>query len=286
MKFLPHKLILNNYVRYVLKEDLTYNDITTELIVDDDKTVEVVINYRQEGIVCGLPFAQEVYSILDSSVELEILEPCGKKVKAGTDVAIIKGPAKPILTGERTVLNLLQKASGIATITRSYVDKLEGSNTKLTDTRKTTPGNRILEKYSIRVGGAFPHRYNLSDCILIKDNHIALAGSITEAVKRVKQHCSHTTKIEVETENEDQVKEALEAIVDIIMLDNMPPEQIKIMVEIINKKATTEASGNINFDNIAAYAQTGVDYISTSNITAKAPILDIGMDIRPGIIYL
>lgn len=286
MKFLPHKLILNNYVQYVLKEDLTYNDITTELIVDDDKIIEVVINFRDEGIVCGLPFAEEAYKILDPSIQWHLLKSGGQKVAPKTDVAIIRGPAKPILTGERTVLNLLQKASGIATITNQYVEKLHDSKTKLTDTRKTTPGDRVLEKYAIRVGGAFPHRYNLSDCILIKDNHIVLAGSIKNAVFKVKEYCSHVTKIEVETENEEEVKEALEAKVDIIMLDNMMPEQVKEMVDLINGRAITEASGNINLDNISEYGKTGVDYISTSKITAKAPILDIGMDIKPETLHL
>lgn len=280
MNFLPHKLILSNYVQYVLKEDLTYNDITTELIVEESKKSEVKINFRESGVVCGIPFAKEVYKLLDDSIEWKILVDEGEKVTANTDIAIIKGPARAILTGERTVLNLLQKASGIATITEQYVSKLEGYSTRLTDTRKTTPGNRILEKYAIQIGGAFPHRYNLSDSILIKDNHISIAGSITDAVSKVKKHCSHVTKIEVETDTKEQVQEALSAGVDIIMLDNMSPELMKEMVQLIDNQAITEASGNINLDNIQAAAATGVTCISTSAITAKAPILDIGMDIN------
>lgn len=279
MNFLPHKLILSNYVQYVLKEDLTYNDITTELIVEDNKMSEVKINFREPGVVCGIPFAREVYKMLDESIEWEILVQEGETIPSNTDIALVRGPAKPILTGERTVLNLLQKASGIATITAAYVSQLENTSARLTDTRKTTPGNRVLEKYAIRIGGAFAHRYNLSDSILIKDNHISIAGSITQAVSKAKQYCSHVAKIEVETENKEQVLEALQAGVDIIMLDNMPPALMKEMVDLIGNQAITEASGNVTIDNLKTIAETGVNYISTSAITAKAPILDVGMDI-------
>ena len=278
MGFLPHKLILNSFVQYVLREDLTYNDITTELIVEEGKIAEAVINFRQAGIVCGMPFVSEVYNILNPSVKIDILKDEGEEVIANTNIAVIKGHAKSILTGERTALNILQKASGIATTTNAFIKKLEGTKARLTDTRKTTPGCRILEKYAIKLGGALPHRYNLSDCILIKDNHIAMAGSITEAVRRAKQHCSHTMKIEVETENDQQVKEALDAGADIIMLDNMSIEMTKAMVKLIGNKAIIESSGNVNLDTIEAIAKTGVDCISTSAITTKAPVLDIGLD--------
>lgn len=280
MNFLPHKILINDYVNYILKEDLTYNDITTELVVEEDKNVEAIINFRESGVVCGLPFSQAIYNILDPSIQWEVLQSEGKKVQKRTDVVKIRGSAKAILIGERSALNLLQRASGIATITSQYVEKLKDSNARLTDTRKTTPGARILEKYAIRVGGAFPHRYNLSESVLIKDNHIELAGSITEAVKRVKKYISHTTKIEVETENEAQVHEALNAGVDIIMLDNMSADLMKAMVKLINNRAITEASGNVNLENISEISQTGVNYISTSAITIKAPVLDIGMDIK------
>lgn len=286
INFLPHKLILQDYIQYIVREDLTYNDITTELIVNDDRIIEVVINYREPGIVCGIPFAKEVYNLLDPSIEWDTLITEGTKITEKTDIAIVRGPAKPILTGERTVLNLLQKASGIATITNTYVEKLNHTHAKLTDTRKTTPGSRLLEKYAIQIGGAYPHRYNLSDSILIKDNHIELAGSIKEAIKRVRLHCSHTTKIEVETENIDHVKEAIANKADIIMLDNMSIEQTKQMVELIGHQAITEASGNINLDTIEDVAKTGINYISTSAITVKAPVLDVGMDMRSPIIYL
>lgn len=279
MSALPHQIIVKDFVQYVLKEDLTYSDITTELIFKEDKEVEAVINFREAGVVCGIPFAKEVYNLLDPEISWKILKAEGESVKANTNIAIIKGSVKSILTGERTVLNILQKASGVATTTNEFVKKITGTKAKVTDTRKTTPGARILEKYSIRIGGAFPHRYNLSDCVLIKDNHIQAAGSITEAVRRVKEAISHTVKIEVETENEAQVKEALAAGVDIIMLDNMPPSEIKRMLKIINGKAITEASGNVNLNTIKEIAETGVDYISTSAITTKSGVLDVGMDI-------
>lgn len=280
MSFLPNKIILDNYVRYILNEDITYSDITTDLIVEENKNIAATINFRQEGIVCGLPFAQELYKLLNPDLKWTILKQEGERVSKNTNVATIYGSAKAILTGERSALNLIQKASGIATLTAEYAAKILKTKTRLTDTRKNTPGARILEKYSIRVGGAFPHRYNLSDCVMIKDNHIAIAGSISEAVARVKKYNSHTTKIEVEAENESQVKEALNSQVDIIMLDNMSPQLLKEMVEIINSKVITEASGNINLENIYDIALTGVDYISTSAIVTKAPTLDVGMDIK------
>jgi nicotinate-nucleotide pyrophosphorylase (carboxylating) len=284
--FLPHKTILKKYVQYVLDEDLTYNDLTTELTVEEDREVEAIINFREAGIVCGLPFAREVYNILDPGLNWEELCQEGSEITSNTDAVRIFGSAKAILTGERTALNLIQKASGIATITNKYVKKLTGSTTKLTDTRKTTPGARILEKYSIKVGGAIPHRYNLSDSVLIKDNHIFLAGSISSALRNVKKQLSHTAKVEVETENEGQVKEALEGGADIIMLDNMTPAEVKRMVDLIAGKAITEASGNVSYENLEEFARTGVDYISTSAITIKAPVLDVGMDMRPSVIYL
>jgi nicotinate-nucleotide pyrophosphorylase (carboxylating) len=265
-------------VQYVLKEDLTYNDLTTELVLQEDRDIEVVINFREGGVVCGLPFAREVYRILDDSINWEVLIEEGNIVAPRTDVVRIKGSAKAILTGERTALNLIQKASGVATITKQFVDAIKDTNAKLTDTRKTTPGARLLEKYSIKVGGAYPHRYNLSESVLIKDNHIAFAGSITAAINNIKKGLSHTTKIEVETENEKEVREALSSGVDIIMLDNMPPDLMKKMIALINGKAITEASGNISLKTITAVAQTGIDYISTSAITIKAPVLDVGMD--------
>lgn len=280
MSFLPNKIILGEYIHQVIKEDITYNDITTDLIIDDNQTVEAIINFRQTGLVCGLPFAKEVFNILDSSVEWVLFKNEGEKVSANTDIARLIGNAKSVLTAERTVLNLLQKASGIATITSQYMEKLLSSKTKLTDTRKTTPGARLLEKYAIRIGGAIPHRYNLSDCVLIKDNHIAMAGSITNAVNKIRKNISHTIKIEVETETKNQVLEALENKVDIIMLDNMTVEQMTEMVKLINGSAIVEASGNVNIDMLEEIAKSGVDYISTSAITIKAQVLDIGLDIK------
>lgn len=280
MPFLPHKLILRDYILYVINEDLTYNDVTSDLILDDKDHMEVIINYRSTGVVCGLPYAQEVYNIIDPTVTWEVLVEEGTVVNPNTDVVKLSGPAKSILTGERTALNILQRASGIATTTAEYVKKLEGTSTRVTDTRKTTPGARLLEKYAVKIGGAYPHRYNLSDCVLIKDNHIQIAGSITEAINRVKKHISHTTKIEVETENKQHVLEALEVGADIIMLDNMTVEETKEMVQLINGRAITESSGNINLQTIRAYAVAGVDYVSTSAINTKAPVLDIGMDVK------
>ena len=237
------------------------------------------INSRNEGIVCGVDVVQLIFRMLDPEVCFEIRINDGERIAAGQDIAIIKGYARAILTGERTALNFLQRMCAIATLTNKYQLAIKPYKAKITDTRKTTPNFRIFEKYAVKAGGGSPHRFGLYDCVMIKDNHIRLAGSITEAVKRANENLSHTTKIEVEAETFEQVQEALDSKADIILLDNMSIETMKMVVEYIGERAITEASGNVTLENVNNVASTGVDYSSTSAITATAGIIDIGLDI-------
>lgn len=254
-------------------------DITTENLVDAKSVSTAEIIVKEDGVVAGLETAEMVFKLLDINVEFQPLVSDGQRVHKGDIIAKVKGKTRVLLSGERTALNLLQRMSGIATITSKYVDKVREYNVRVVDTRKTTPGLRILEKYAVRMGGGHNHRYNLSDAVMIKDNHIEAVGGIKEAVGIIKSRVPHTVKVEVEVESLEQLKEALEAGADIIMLDNMSVEYMKEAVRINNKKAILEASGNITLDNIEEVAKTGVDIISIGAITHSVKALDISMNI-------
>lgn len=278
MPILP-VFVIKKYIQEALNEDIGSGDLTVNAIVKPGQKLEAKINSRSECVVCGIDVARIVFEILDPAIKFQPLFNDGDTVLKDQNIAIIKGNADAVLSGERTALNFMQRMSAIATITKKFQSAIEPHKAKITDTRKNTPNFRIFEKYAVRVGGGSPHRFGLFDCVMIKDNHIKLAGSITNAVNLVKQDISHTTKIEVETETLDQVKEALTNNADIIMLDNMSIQEIKEAVALIDKKALVEASGNISLESVNIVASTCVDYISTSVITAKAGIIDIGLDI-------
>lgn len=266
------------HVKKALQEDIGFGDVTTESIISEDKIFEAKLTSRVEGVVCGLDVFKTVFKILSDRVEVKLLFKDGDKISKGDILAEIKGPAKYILLGERVSLNYIQRMSGIATETRKYQDAIGELACKIVDTRKTTPNFRAFEKYAVKCGGGALHRFNLSDCAMIKDNHIQVAGGVTNAVKMVKANLSHAHKIELECDTLEQVKEALPLGVDIIMLDNMSLEQMKEAVKIINHKAIVEASGNVNLNTVRQIAECGVDIISSSAIVAKAPALDLGLD--------
>jgi len=269
-------LIIDNLIINAIKEDLPQNDITTEFIIKDECNCSVELIAKQNGIIAGLLVFERVFKIL-GEVNIEFLKCDGDAVIKGECIAKIRGKTKHILTGERTALNYLQRMSGIATLTKTYVDKLLGSGVKILDTRKTTPNMRIFEKYAVKIGGGCNHRDNLSDGVLIKENHISAAGGIKEAVNIIRNNVSFVKKIEVETESLEQVNEALEVKADIIMLDNMDVSVMREAVEIINKKALVEASGDITLDNILTVAKCGVDYISVGALTHSYKVLDLSM---------
>ena len=269
-------LIIDNLIIEAIKEDVPQNDITTEFIISDECNCSVDLIAKENGVIAGLPVFERVFKIL-GEVNIEFFKKDGDVVSEGQCIAKLRGKTKHILTGERTALNFLQRMSGIATLTKTYVDKLEGSGVKILDTRKTTPNMRIFEKYAVKIGGGCNHRYNLSDSVLIKENHISAAGGIKAAVNIIRQNVSFVKKIEVEVETLEQINEALEVGVDIIMLDNMDVETMKKAVEIINKKALIEASGNVTLDNILEVASSGVDYISVGALTHSYKVLDLSM---------
>ncbi len=269
-------LIIDNLIIDAIKEDVPQNDITTEFIISEECDCSVDLIAKQQGVIAGLPVFERVFKIL-GGVNIEFLNKDGDEVATGQCIARLTGKTKHILTGERTALNFLGRMSGIATLTKAYVDKLKGSNVKILDTRKTTPNMRIFEKYAVKIGGGCNHRYNLSDSVLIKENHISAAGGIREAVNIIRQNISFVKKIEVEVETLEQVSEALEVGVDIIMLDNMDSHVMKKAVEIINKKALIEASGNVTLENILEVAGSGVDYISVGALTHSFGVLDLSM---------
>ncbi|MCI6092155.1 carboxylating nicotinate-nucleotide diphosphorylase [bacterium] len=260
-----------------LKEDISSEDVTTNSVMKEAVRGEVQLICKQDGIIAGLNVFARVFQLLDAGTEVEFFCKDGDAVKSGEQMGVVRGDIRVLLSGERVALNYLQRMSGIATYTNSVVKLLEGSKTKLLDTRKTTPNMRIFEKYAVRVGGGFNHRYNLSDGVLLKDNHIGAAGSVRKAVEMAREYAPFVRKIEVEVENLDMVKEALEAGADIIMLDNMSPEEMKEAVRIIDGRAETECSGNVTKENIARLTAIGVDYISSGALTHSAPILDISM---------
>ena len=276
---LLHDFIIEEHIKDALKEDIGFGDITTDFLYSDDDFITAQLNTRQDCVVCGLNVFKKVFKILSDKVEINEYFKDGDKIEKGQTIALVKGPARAILTGERTALNYMQRMSGIATETRKYQDAIKPYNASVTDTRKNTPGFRMFEKYAVMTGGARLHRFNLCDCVMIKDNHIKHAGSIANAVSLLKKDLSHAHKIEVECDTIEQVKEALNAGCDIIMLDNMSVENMKKCVEIINKRAIVEASGNVKINTINEIASTGVDVISTSAIVAQAPVIDLGLDI-------
>lgn len=269
---------VEDHVKSALMEDIGFGDVTTESIVGEDKMFEASLVSRCDGIICGLEVFKTVFKILSDKVKVELLFKDGDKIKKGDVLAKLSGPGKYLLLGERVSLNYIQRMSGIATETHKYQEAIGELPCKIVDTRKTTPNFRAFEKYSVKVGGGALHRFNLSDCAMIKDNHIQVAGSVTNAVKLVKEHLSHAHKIELECDTLEQVKEALPLGVDIIMLDNMDYETMREAVKLIDGKAIVEASGNVHLETVRAIAECGVDIISSSAIVAKAPTLDIALD--------
>ena len=260
-----------------LKEDISSEDVTTNSVMKEAVKGEVDLICKQDGIIAGLEVFARVFQLLDADTEVQLYCKDGDEVKNGQLMGQVLGDIRVLLSGERVALNYLQRMSGIATYTHSVASLLEGSHTKLLDTRKTTPNMRIFEKYAVRVGGGYNHRYNLSDGVLLKDNHIGAAGSVTKAVQMAKEYAPFVRKIEVEVENLDMVREAVEAGADIIMLDNMSTEEMQEAIRIIDGRAKTECSGNVTRENIGRLTSLGVDYISSGALTHSAPILDISL---------
>ena len=277
MNNISMKLNVDNLLLQALKEDITSEDISTNAVMPIKKQGQVELICKQDGIIAGLEVFQRVFELLDETTQVNFYVKDGEEVKKGQLMAILTGDIRVLLSGERTALNYLQRMSGIATYTNSVAKLLKGTKTQLLDTRKTTPNMRIFEKYAVRVGGGHNHRYNLSDGILLKDNHIGAAGGIKEAISMAKDYASFVRKIEVEVENLDMVKEAVEAGADIIMLDNMSIEDMKEAVAFIAGRAKTECSGNVTKENIKNLTDIGVDYISSGALTHSAPILDISL---------
>jgi len=274
------KWIIRDVLEKAYREDMPFGDITTDCTVPENAVSKAYMIAKHEGVIAGIEVCTEAFKMLDPDIKINPLVEDGDFVEAGTRILEIEGKSRVLLKAERTALNLLQRLSGIATITRLYVEKIIGYNAKVTDTRKTTPGLRALEKYAVRKGGGYNHRLSLSDGVLIKDNHIKAAGGIKKAVEAAREHIPHTAKIEVETETLEQVREALESGADIIMLDNMPPDIMEQAVKIINHRAVTEASGNVTIDNIQQIAATGVDIISVGALTHSAKAMDISMKVE------
>ena len=276
---LLHDFIIEKHVKAALEEDIGFGDITTDFLAEDKDMLSGSLNTREDGVLCGCQVFEKVFKILSDKVEIKFYFKDGDFIAKGYKIASIKGPARFILTGERTALNYIQRMSGIASETKKYQDAIGDYGAKIVDTRKTTPNFRMFEKYAVKTGGGALHRFNLSDCAMIKDNHICLAGSITKAVEKLRKNLSHAHKIEVECDTLQQVKEALECKADIIMLDNMSISEMKEAVDLINKRAVVEASGGVNLEKIREIAQTGVDIISSSAIVARANTLDLALDI-------
>lgn len=276
-----HPLLLDPLLTGWLQEDWGRGDRTSDaLFTEYDPPARGEILLKESGVVAGLPMVERLFRLVDPRIECRYEVAEGRACEPRTVVMTVEGPVRPLLMGERVALNLLQRLSGIATLTRRYVERLEGCRAQLVDTRKTTPGLRLLEKYAVRVGGAINHRHGLDDAVMIKDNHILAAGGIKAAVGRVRGRVPFLTPIEVETENLDMVVEALAARVQVIMLDNMDAEQMREAVDLIAGRAVVEASGNINLETLKAVAETGVDYISTSATITRAPWLDISLDLK------
>ncbi len=277
MNAITMKLNADNLILQALKEDITGEDITTNSVMPHFQMGEVELICKEDGVIAGLEVFRRVFQLLDEKTEVTFSCQDGDRVKKGERLGLLRGDIRVLLSGERTALNFLQRMSGIATYTRSIADLLTGSKTKLLDTRKTTPNMRVFEKYAVKVGGGYNHRYNLSDGILLKDNHIGAAGGVKEAVRMAKEYAPFVRKIEVEVENLDMLKEALEAGADIIMLDNMSVEDMREAVKLTAGRAETECSGNVTKENVSRLADIGVDYISSGALTHSAPILDLSL---------
>ena len=273
-----NRFMIEEHVKRALIEDIGFEDITADNLTGENDTLECVLNTRCDGVFCGRDVFKTVFELLDKDINIEFYFKDGDSIKKGDTIAKISGKARAVLTGERTALNYVQRMSGIATETRKYQDAISDYKAKIVDTRKSTPCFRIFEKYSVKVGCGTPHRYNLSDCAMIKDNHVKFAGSLSNAINILKQSISHAHKIEVECDTLAQVDEAVNCGADIIMLDNMTLDEMKTAVQKINGRAIVEASGNVNLDTLRNIAETGVDIISSSAIVAKAPTLDLGLD--------
>jgi nicotinate-nucleotide pyrophosphorylase (carboxylating) len=270
-------LYMDEIIRRVLKEDMPMGDITTDNLIEKDLVSRGHIIAKDRGIIAGLDMAERVFKVLDNSVKFKRLVRDGDKVNRGDIIAEVEGNTRALLKGERTALDFLQRLSGIATKTGEFCEKVREFPVKISDTRKTTPGLRLLEKYAVRIGGGHNHRFSLSDGVLIKDNHIKAAGSIKKAIELSRQKIPHTIKIEVETENLEQVREALECGADIIMLDNMSMDMMKEAVKIIDKKALVEASGNVDLEKVYEIASIGADIISVGGLTHSAKALDMSL---------
>lgn len=277
MNQITMKLNADKLIMMALQEDITSEDVSTNAVMPKAQKGKVDLICKQDGIIAGLDVYARVFTILDDSTEVEFFCKDGDEVKAGQLMGIVTGDIRVLLSGERVALNYLQRMSGIATYTHEVAELLKGSKTTLLDTRKTTPNCRIFEKYAVRVGGGSNHRYNLSDGVLLKDNHIGAAGSISNAVRMAKEYAPFVRKIEVEVETLDQVKEAVEAGADIIMLDNMTTDQMRAAIDLIDGRAETECSGNVTKENIERLISLGVDYISSGALTHSSPIMDISM---------
>ncbi|MCM1257978.1 MAG: carboxylating nicotinate-nucleotide diphosphorylase [Roseburia sp.] len=271
------KLNVDKFIISALKEDITSEDVSTNAVMPNSTPGEVDLVCKEDGIVCGLQVFARVFELLDEKTESVFFVKDGDKVKKGDLMGKVRGDIRVLLSGERTALNYLQRMSGIATYTNSIAKLLEGTGIKLLDTRKTSPNNRIFEKYAVRAGGGNNHRYNLSDGVLLKDNHIGAAGGVAKAIAMAKEYAPFVRKIEVEVENLDMVKEAVSAGADIIMLDNMSTEEMREAIQMIDKKAEIEISGNVTKENISRLTELGVDYISSGALTHSAPIMDISM---------
>lgn len=277
MNNITMKLNADDAILAALKEDITSEDITTNSVMPDYRLGEVELICKEDGVIAGLDVFKRVFELLDDRTEVFFECKDGEYVKNGQKLGTVRGDIRVLLSGERTALNYLQRMSGIATYTRKIADLLKGTKTKLLDTRKTTPNMRVFEKYAVKVGGGYNHRFNLSDGILLKDNHIGAAGGVKQAIRMAKEYAPFVRKIEVEVENLDMLKEALEAGADIIMLDNMSVEDMKEAVRLTAGKAETECSGNVTKENVARLVDIGVDYISSGAITHSAPILDLSL---------
>ena len=277
MNSITMKMQADQLIRMALQEDITSEDVSTNAVMPTEVKGTVDLIAKEDGIIAGLDVYARVFQMLDEKTEIDFKCKDGDEVKKGELMATLTGDIRVLLSGERVALNYLQRMSGIATYTRQVAKLLDGSKVTLLDTRKTTPNCRVFEKYAVRVGGGCNHRYNLSDGVLLKDNHIGAAGSITKAIIMAKEYAPFVRKIEIEVETLEQVKEAVEAGADIIMLDNMTPEVMKQAVELIDGRAQTECSGNITKENIARIREIGVDFVSSGALTHSAPILDISM---------
>ena len=277
MNDISMRLNADDLILAALKEDITSEDISTNAVMRQYQLGEVDLICKEDGVIAGLDVFKRVFQLLDDRTEVTFTCKDGDRVKKGDQLGTVRGDIRVLLSGERTALNYLQRMSGIATYTRKIAELLEGTKTKLLDTRKTTPGMRLFEKYAVKVGGGYNHRYNLSDGILLKDNHIGAAGGVKKAIEMAKDYAPFVRKIEIEVENLDMLKEALEAGADIIMLDNMSVEDMREAVKLANGRAETECSGNVTKENVARLVDIGVDYISSGALTHSSPILDLSL---------